>query len=52
MTAIVGTVIGYQLVKLIFNDISFATYLLIEFIITFFHYLYNEVKKDLIKNKV
>jgi len=51
VTAIIGTVIGYNLGKL-FLDITLVDYILIELIISLFHYLYNSVKRDIIKQEI
>ena len=47
--AIVGTVIGWEIVNSYVMEISFGEFFIIELIISCMHGLYNRAKKDLIK---
>jgi len=44
-TAILGSVLGYLIIKTFIISINLTEYLAIEFIITVFHWLYNYSKK-------
>lgn len=46
--AVLGTVMGYIIVKNFIQDMSFWQYFAIEFCITLFHELYNTTKNTLI----
>lgn len=51
LCAVIGSIFGYFFTRMLLGDVPFWKYLMIEFVITFMHVIYNYTKQQALQSK-